>query len=147
MRLREIYTLTREQINFAQRTIFLDKTKNGSKRQVPMSTVLVRVLSEYLPELPENEQRVFPTLWDGRTDANGLRGASTRLSHRFAARFAQAGCPDLRLHDLRHTAVCQLYERPTLSDVEISKITGHSDLRMLRRYANLRGSDLSKRLW
>jgi hypothetical protein len=34
-----------------------------------------------------------------------------------------------------------------LSDVLISKITGHRDLRMLKRYASLRGSDLAARMW
>jgi hypothetical protein len=41
MRMREMFTPT-PQANFAQRTIFLNKTKNGDKRQVPLSTVAVR---------------------------------------------------------------------------------------------------------
>jgi integrase len=40
MRMREMFTLTVGQIDLEQRTIFLDKTKNGSKRQVPISSVL-----------------------------------------------------------------------------------------------------------
>ena len=35
MRLSEMFTLTIDQIDLAQRTVFLDKTKNGDKRQVP----------------------------------------------------------------------------------------------------------------
>ena len=54
---------------------------------------------------------------------------------------------DLHFHDLRHEATCRLYERTTLSDVLIAKITGHRDLRMLKRYASMRGSDLAVRLW
>lgn len=42
MRMREIFTLTVDQIDVARKTIFLDKTKNGSKRQVPMSSVVVK---------------------------------------------------------------------------------------------------------
>lgn len=30
---------------------------------------------------------------------------------------------------------------------QIAKITGHKDLKMLKRYANLRGSDLADQLW
>ena len=41
MRMREMFTLTVGQIDLKQRTIFLDKTKNGSKRQVPISSVLL----------------------------------------------------------------------------------------------------------
>lgn len=35
MRMREMFTLEKRQIDLAQRTIFLEKTKNGDKRQVP----------------------------------------------------------------------------------------------------------------
>jgi hypothetical protein len=40
-----------------------------------------------------------------------------------------------------------LYERTTLSDVLIAKTTGRRDVRMLRRYASLRGSDLAGHVW
>ena len=145
MRLREIYTLTWEQVDFVQRTIFLDKTKNGDKRQVPMSSPLLRVLREY--KASSTSEGLFPDFWDGTIEPRKLRTITCRLSHRFASRFAEAGCPDLRFHDLRHEATSRLYERTSLSDVQISSITGHKDLRMLRRYANLRGSDLATRLW
>lgn len=45
------------------------------------------------------------------------------------------------------TVACRLYEKTNLSDVQIARITGHKDLRMLRRYASLRGSDLAAALW
>lgn len=38
MRLREIYTLTADQVDLQRRTIFLFKTKNGDTRQVPLSS-------------------------------------------------------------------------------------------------------------
>lgn len=145
MRLREIYTLTWDQVDFVMRTLFLDKTKNGDKRQVPMSSPLLRVLREY--KVGSTSESLFPDFWDGTIDPRKLRAITCRLSHRFASRFAEAGCPDLRFHDLRHEATSRLYERTSLSDVQISSITGHKDLRMLRRYANLRGSDLATRLW
>ncbi|WP_312684858.1 tyrosine-type recombinase/integrase [Stenotrophomonas chelatiphaga] len=47
MRIREMYTLERGQIDLERPTIFLSKTKNGSKRQVPMSSVLVAKLTAY----------------------------------------------------------------------------------------------------
>ncbi len=145
MRLREMYTLTRDQVSFTQQTIFLDRTKNGDKRQVPMSSVLIRVLQAHL--LSHSDEKVFPTLWDGKLDEIALKATTNRLSHRFSARAVAAGCPDVRFHDLRHTATSRIYERTNLTDIEISRITGHKDARMLRRYSNLRGSDLSKRLW
>lgn len=131
MRMAEIYSLTPEQVDFEQRTIFLDKTKNGDKRQVPMSSVVLREMEGF----------------DGFNF--GPRGARTtsRLSVFFGRTFAKAGCQGLHFHDLRHEATCRLYERTRLTDLQIAKITGHKDLRTLKRYANLRGSDLASALW
>ena len=47
MRLRECYTLHVSQVNLPQRTIFLERTKNGSSRQVPLPTPMMHLLSAY----------------------------------------------------------------------------------------------------
>ncbi|MBO2843774.1 site-specific integrase [Stenotrophomonas maltophilia] len=61
--------------------------------------------------------------------------------------FVAGGCADLGFHDLRHEATSRLYERTSLTDIQIAKITGHRDPRQLKRYANLRASDLADQLW
>lgn len=150
MRLREIYTLGIGQIDLAKRTIFLDKTKNGSKRQVPLSTVAVAVVKDYLITRhfgEVNKMVQLLPLWDGNMAAGALRNTTTRLSAQWSRIFDAAGCEGLRFHDLRHEAVSRLFERTSLSDIEIAKISGHSSTKMLMRYANLRGSDLSSRMW
>ena len=48
MRLREMYTLTVQQVDLSKKTVFLDKTKNGVKRQVPMSSVALTAMSGWL---------------------------------------------------------------------------------------------------
>lgn len=141
MRMREMYTLHRSQIDLPRRTIFLDKTKNGDKRQVPLSSVAVARLSAVLARV---DGRLFPW-WNGELDS--LERTTSLLSRQFDRIFGAAGCPDFHFHDLRHEATSRLFERTTLSDLEIAKITGHRDLRSLRRYANLRGSTLAERLW
>lgn len=144
MRLSEIYTLAVDQIDLPKRTVFLDKTKNGDKRQVPLSTVAVKVLKARIGG--RRDGLVFPW-WNGDRDPLVLRRVTSLLSRQFGRVFDAAGCPDLRFHDLRHEATSRLFERTTLSDLQIAKITGHKDIRMLSRYANLRGSDLAARLW
>jgi len=47
MRLREMYTLTTDQIAIPRRTIFLDKTKNGDKRQVPLTSTATKIIQRY----------------------------------------------------------------------------------------------------
>lgn len=130
MRLSEIYSLSAEQVDLARRTIFLDRTKNGDSRQVPLSTVAVAALQGFQGFGMQKS-----------------KAATARLSQYFCRVFKKAGCVDLHFHDLRHEATCRLFERTRLSDGKICKITGHRDPRMMLRYANLRGSDLASELW
>lgn len=140
MRLREMYTLTWGQIDLDKRTVFLDKTKNGSKRQVPLSSVMLRLLEQ------RDVGLVFPW-WDGELSKENLVKTTNRLSRMWCRIFEKLEIYDLGIHDLRHEATSRIYERTTLSDIQIAKITGHKTLRTLMRYANLRGSDLAAHLW
>lgn len=146
MRMREMYTLTLGQIDLARRTIFLDKTKNGDKRQVPLSSVAGKVLEDYLQslDLTEAKEKVFPW-WSG--DDGDLHDTTDMLSNLYKEVFEQAGAQGLRFHDLRHEATSRLFERTKPSETEIMKITGHKSHRMMMRYANLRGSTLASALW
>lgn len=58
MRLREMYTLDIAQINLRKRTIFLDKTKNGDKRQVPLTSVAVKVIARYFEHVKRQFRRM-----------------------------------------------------------------------------------------
>ena len=89
---------------------------------------------------------LFPW-WNGSSDDAVLNRTTSLLSRQFGRIFEAANCTDLRFHDLRHEATSRLFERSKLSDIEISRITGHKDPRVLRRYSNLRGSDLAAKLW
>lgn len=145
MRMREMYTLEREQVDLSKKTIFLDKTKNGDKRQVPMSSPATLLLEAHLSSMPE---RKYVFQWfNGSYTRSNLNKTSAKLSRKWSRVFGHAGCVGLTFHDLRHEATSRIFERTTLSDLEIAKITGHKDLRMLQRYANLRGSGLAERLW
>lgn len=142
MRMQEMYTLTAGQIDLTQRTVFLDKTKNGDKRQVPLSSPAYRHLRFYIKGKKKTHP-VFSFQREGETTAI----TTARLSHQWAKKMKDLKIEDLRFHDLRHYATTQLYLRTSMTDLQIAKITGHKTLRMLSRYANLRGSDLVKHLW
>ena len=150
MRMREIYTLSRRQIQLKKKTIFLAQTKNGDRRQVPLSSVAIEALERYFEDVPAPIRGVgnliFP-FWDGEQETSKLAAVTSALSRKWGRVFEHAGCPDVGFHDLRHEATCRFYERTKLGDVQIARITGHKDLKMLKRYANLRGSDLAGQLW
>ncbi|HLP99158.1 MAG TPA: site-specific integrase [Sideroxyarcus sp.] len=143
MRMREIYTLTSDQVSLEQRTIYLEKTKNGDKRQVPLSSVAHDALKAYITS---EMVKLFP-FWDGSLDPAKLRTTSNRISHQWSRVFSAAKCDGLHFHDLRHEATSRLFERTDFSDIEIAKITGHRNPKVLMRYANLRGSTLAARMW
>lgn len=150
MRMREMFTLTLDQVDLAKRTAFLEKTKNGDKRQVPLSSVAVATLTAYLKVRTEAGAKggdvLFPW-WNGDTSPTKLDRTSDYLSKLYIGIFEAATCVDLKFHDLRHEATSRLFEKTTLSETQIMKITGHKSHRMMMRYANLRGSDLAARLW
>lgn len=167
MRMREIYTLAPPQFDVDKRTAFLDKTKNGSKRAVPLTSVALASYQRYVdtvncrteemqgftfdcghlfPWVPEQIRIAADSNQQLRT-GRLFEKVTSRLSGQFGRLFDAAGCADLTFHDLRHEATSRLYERTTLTDIQIAKITGHTDPKVLMRYANLRGSDLAARLW
>jgi integrase len=140
MRMREMFTLTTDQIDLGKRTIFLDKTKNGDKRQVPISSTALAFLT---PELKNrNAEALLLPFFDGHLD-----NTTIRIGYHWRQATKKAGIEDLHFHDLRHEAVCRLFERTSMSDLEIATISGHRDPRMLKRYANLRGSNLAQKMW
>ena len=150
MRMRECYTLDVTQVDLSRRTISLDRSKNGDRRQVPLSTTVVATLRDYLSrqkeDIAQREGRLF-SYWNGDRSVEALDETTRYVSRRFSMIFNAAGVEGLHFHDLRHEATCRLYEKTSLSDVLISRITGHRDIRMLKRYASLRGSDLAQHLW
>ena len=147
MRLREMYTLTMDQVDIGKSTVFLEKTKNGSKRQVPLSSVAIEALEDYLKVRSHQGDAFFPWWKEGDFNKKNLHTLTDYLSSLYGDIFEAAGCVNLKFHDLRHEATSRLFERTTMGDTEIAKITGHRSLKMLLRYANLRGSQLSKKMW
>ena len=51
----------------------------------------------------------------------------------------------IRFRDGRHEATARFFEKG-LNTMEVASITGHEDLKMLKRYTHLREEDLVERL-
>ena len=127
MRKGEIQKLLWKDVDLGKCTAKLFDTKNGEDRTIPLSTRAIAVLKA----LPRNiNGKVFP-------------GAD--ISHTFSSACARSGIEDLRFHDLRHEATSRLFEKG-FNPMEVSAITGHKTLQMLKRYTHLRAEDLAKRM-
>ena len=128
MRRGELLALRWEHVDLKRRVVHLPETKNGSSRDVPLSSRAVSVLEE----LPRNiSGRVFST-------------SETAITEGFQRAIARAGITDFRFHDLRHEATSRLAEK--LQMHELARVTGHKAVRMLLRYYHPRAEDLAKKL-
>ncbi|MFP3922329.1 integrase [Pseudomonas sp. W5-36] len=128
MRRSELVMLRKDQVR--GKVAFLEDTKNGERRSVPLSSRALALL-EGLPK-PIAGGRYFHLKAD-------------TISNYFPLVCEKAGITDLRLHDLRHEATSRLFERG-FTLMEVASITGHKTLAMLKRYTHLSPQDLADKL-
>ncbi len=125
----EIAGLLWSNVDLMRRIVVFADTKNGDDRIVPLSTRALAVLQA----LPRNiNGRVF----DIRPDA---------ISRAFERAVNRSGIENLCFHDLRHEATSRFFEK-SLNVVEAATITGHKDLKMLKRYTHLNVELLAQKL-
>lgn len=147
MRRGELLSLEWEHVDLKRQTAHLPDTKNGEPRTVPLTRRAVALLKK-LPK--PHTGRVFPL------SAMALRKGFARGLERAREQYrsdceAQGREPnprflaDVHFHDTRHEAASRLANK--LSNVlELSAVTGHKDLRMLKRYYHPRAEELAKKL-
>ena len=105
----------------------LPRTKNGTKRSVPLSGRAVELLG------------LLPT---GNDTCFGISTAS--LDALFRKARGAAGVGDLTFHDTRHEAITRLAKK--LNVLELARMVGHKDLTMLQIYYNETAAELAKKL-
>lgn len=149
LRLAECYRLRVASIDFAQGVINVDGSKGHRGAVKPRMVPLRPALRERLRVWCAGRVGLVFGFWSG--DAAERDRASGRLTARFRTLFDYAGVPDMTEHDLRHEATCRWVELRNasgwvFSEIEVCKIMGWTDTRMMLRYASLRGADLASRL-
>ena len=135
MRRMEILSIRREHINLQQRTIFIPKSKSGSRLQ-PITQHLAEYLKAYISGLPEGSNWLFPSI-------AAKEGHTMDIRKPFRRVVIAAGLnPDeVVRHTLRHTAITHLVQAgvdlPT-----VKRISGHKTLIMVERYAHQNGEHI-----
>ena len=132
MRLGEMINLQWKDVDLSKSIATLHTTKNGELRQVPLSSKAKDVLNQ----LPRHIERQF-VFWRWKTPS-GFEASWQRVIKR-------SSLVDFRFHDLRHEATSRLFEKG-LSVMEVSAITGHKTLQMLKRYTHLDAEDIVQKL-
>ena len=123
MRKSEILSIKREHIKSNLLHIPVAKTKS---RTIPLTKLAQKTLLEsHIPY---------------RINVNTLRHTWKRL-------MLKHGLHDVCFHDLRHTALTNLFLKKSLTVPEVMLISGHSDPRiLLKTYTNLKAQDLVEKI-
>lgn len=143
MRRGELLALRWENIRFKDRVAHLPMTKNGQSRWVPLSSKAVEILMG-LPRKP------YGAVFEGVTK-NAVMLGFIRAVKRARKLYIESGgndprmFDDLTMHSLRHIAITRLAEiLPNI--IELAAVSGHSDVRMLKRYYHPKAEELAKKL-
>lgn len=138
-----------KEVNFGTRvwTIPKEHTKNRYAREVPLSKKAFGIMTRLKERLdahnaaiapgdPQRQQRLFFEFASPSSVCTGFHDVVKK-----------AGLIDLHFHDLRHTAITRmvLFKRE-LEVHDIMRIAGHRSMAMFLRYANVRGTDIVKRM-
>ena len=128
MRRSEIRFLTWDQIDLEKQFIYLEATKNGLHRNVPLSEKAFELLTLHKLQRDKDSEFIFPS----RTKSTG----PWDWQNAFATVRERVGLEDLRFHDLRHCAASYLAMSGCTAP-EIASILGHKTLVMVQRYTHI----------
>jgi len=129
MRRGEILGLRWEYVDTQKRIALIPLTKNGESRTVPLSSAAIEILKALPRDL---RGRVFP-----------LTGCQVSAAMERARE--KSKLDDWHFHDLRHMAITRLAEKlPNL--IELSAVSGHKSLAMLKRYYHPNAEELAEKL-
>jgi integrase len=139
MRRGELANLRWEDIHWGRKTLLIPETKTDTPREIPLTDGALEALRAILRGSKVVE-----------VSSSSLKGPilpkrADSLSQAFDRACQRYGIEGLHFHDLRHEATSRFFELG-LNPMEVASITGHEDLRMLRRYTHIRPENLLARL-
>jgi integrase len=139
MRHAEIMATRWDQLDLANRRLFIPKAKAGEREQ-PITPELAELLEEEREMRDDREGWIFPS-----PHADSAAGHIARMGRPFREAVIGAGLdPELVTpHTMRHTAITKLVQAgvdlPT-----IQRISGHKTLTMVLRYAHVHGGHIDQ---
>ena len=128
MRQSEIWGLACAFINLNRKFLRLNETKNGTRRDVPLSVEAIRLMKLLKPK---KTGRVFIS---NQNSSATIFGRAVKL----------AGIVDLTFHDSRHEGITRLSRK--LDILDLARMVGHRDPRSLMIYYNATAEEIANRL-
>jgi len=130
-RKRELLDAKWEEFDLGRQTWRIPMSKSGKSRHVPLSDAALKVLAE-LPRWPDcpfllpNPETLKPFV---------------SIFHSWNTARKEAGLPDLRMHDLRHSAASNMVNSGQSLYI-VAKVLGHAQMSTTQRYAHLSNETL-----
>ena len=135
----ELLNIRKSHINFDKQTLHIPETKTDTPRTIPLSTRAIKALKDQIKSISD------ANVVQMERDPKLFSMSAPMFRHEIHKYRVKLDMEDWRFHDLRHEATSRLFERG-LNVMEVALVTGHQDLRMLKRYTHLRAKDLVGRL-
>lgn len=135
MRLMEILSIQKENVDLQRRVIFIPNAKAGAREQ-PITSYLAEFLQGWLVALPPGTPWLFPSI-------AAKEGHTVCIRKPFRRVVEAAGMDPNQVvrHTLRHTAITHLVQAgvdlPT-----VKRISGHKTLAMVERYSHANGAHI-----
>ena len=157
-RFSEVASLTWEDINFKEKTIYFKKTKEGNERWISMSSLVLEVLKSLSTDntliLPSSKGTQFKQMPDKLQEIidivipnNKITVIRTKnaklieLSDKDKVLLKQQRKKRLTVHSLRHTHASWMAMSGDFNLMEIRDELGHKNTKMTERYAHLLPQD------
>lgn len=128
----EITTVKWTDYDFRNHRIYLDETKNGERRSLPLYGQARQIMAKLYQEREPGAIYAFPS-------PNGDWPIDFRHSWRSAV--SKAKIENFHFHDLRHSAASYLAMQGATSG-QIAEILGHKTLAMVKRYSHFNTANI-----
>lgn len=128
MRQGEILNLQWQDVDFARGTLIVMKSKNGTRRTIPLNTKVFDLLAAKQSTSETSRGLVFKTPLGNELQVR-------YLVREFCEARNRAGIPDFRFHDMRHTFATRLVQRG-VDLYKVQRLLGHKTSTMTQRYAH-----------
>ncbi|WIT10469.1 site-specific integrase [Paucibacter sediminis] len=157
MRRGELWGLKPADVNFHQSVARLRDSKNGHARDVPLCPTSASALQRLCDAARLRSQVGRSSYLIPVADPGAISLAFRRLVARARLLYGKdchrAGVPvdaaflsNLRLHDLRHSAVTRWARTGKLTMLELAAVSGHKGLVSLKRYSHLASEQVAAKL-
>ena len=171
MRRGEIMNMEVNHIDMKNQQLSIPETKTGKPRNIPLSKQAFHAIAKRMVVILNRVQQVYPKEFMQSVQEvtskgkvvninNSIRRTKTpqnekgfklfrmkadSITRAFNRACKRQGINDLTFHDLRHEATSRLFEYG-LDMMEVSHITGHKDLKMLKRYTHLKPINIANKI-